>query len=99
MKVLRVDAAEHPEVCAERGASSFAGVAMDLAVAVSMIIPCPFMDTVADRGVGRMTPPVALPLVGIELRATGGHVRCDQGATRPRIGMVADPEALCTRFP
>jgi hypothetical protein len=53
MEVLLVDAAERPEVRAECRASAFAGVAVDLAVAVPIIVPCPLVHAVADGGVGR----------------------------------------------
>ena len=47
---------------------------MDLALPITIIIPRPFVDTVADRGMGGMTAPVALPFVGIEQGAAWGHV-------------------------
>jgi hypothetical protein len=99
VQVLLMHAPKHPQVDPKRRARSLAGVAVDLTAAIPISIPGPLMYTVADRGMVRMTPPIALPLVGIELRATGGYVLCDQGSTRTRIGMVADPEALLTRVP
>jgi hypothetical protein len=60
MQVLLVDPAEGTQIGVERRASAFTGVAVDLASAVPIIIPCPFVDAVADRGMGWMTPPVAL---------------------------------------
>jgi hypothetical protein len=92
-------AAKYPQVGPKRRARSLAGVAVNFTAAIPISIPCPFLDTMADRGMVRMTPPIALPLVGIELRAAGGHVLGDQGRTRTRIGMVADPEALLACVP
>jgi hypothetical protein len=66
MQLLLVDAPEGTEVRAERRASACTGVAVDLAEAVPICIPGPLMYTVADADMGRMTPPIALPLVGIE---------------------------------
>jgi hypothetical protein len=99
VQVLLMHAAKHPQVGPKRRPHSLAGVAVDFAAAIPISIPCPFMVTMANRGMVRMTPPIALPLVGIELRAAGGHVLCDQGSTCTRIGMVADPEALLTCVP
>jgi hypothetical protein len=99
VQVLLMHAAKHPQVGPKRRPRSLAGVAVDFAAAIPISITSPLMDTMADRGVVWMTPPIALPLVGIELRAAGGHVLCDQGSTRTRIGMVADPEALLARLP
>ena len=65
MEVPLVDAAERPEVRAERRPCSFAGVAVDLASAIPIIIPCPLVHTVADGGMGRMAAPVALPFVRV----------------------------------
>ena len=96
VQVLLMHAAKHPQVGPKRRPHSLAGVAVDFAAAIPISIPCLFMVTMANRGMVRMTPPIALPLVGIELRAAGGHVLCDQGSTCTRIGMVADPEALLT---
>jgi hypothetical protein len=94
-----VDAPEDTEVRAERRASACTGVAVDRAAAVPIRLPAPLMDTVADGGRGRMMPPIALPRVGIERRAAGGHVLCDQRRARAPLGMVAAPEALRARVP
>lgn len=90
---------KHPQEGPKHRARSLTGVAVGLAAAVPISFPGPLMSTVADRGMARMTPPRALPLLGIELRAAGKHVLCYQGSTRTRIGMVADPEALLPRLP
>jgi hypothetical protein len=98
VQVWLMHAAKHPQVAPKRRPRSLAGVAVDFTAAIPISIPSPLMDTMADCGMVRMTPPIALPLVG-KLRAAGGHVLCDQGRTRTRIGMVADPEALLPRVP
>jgi hypothetical protein len=94
-----VDAPEDTEVRAERRASACTGGAVDRAAAVLIRLPGPLMDTVADGGRGRMTPPIALPRVGRERRAAGGPVLCDQRRARARLGMGADPEAWLARVP
>ena len=99
MQVLLVHAPKHMQVGAKPRPRSLAGVTVDFAAAIAISISCPLMDTVADHNMGRMTPPLALPLVAIELRVAGGHVLCDQGSTRTRVGMVADPDALLACVP
>jgi hypothetical protein len=54
---------------------------------------------VAARGMGRMAPPIALPLVGREPRAARGDVFRDEGHAGAPIGMVATPKALLTDVP
>jgi hypothetical protein len=44
----------------ERRARAFAGMAMDCTPAIMIIIPRPFVHAMADGGVGRMAPPVAV---------------------------------------
>jgi len=52
--------------------------------------------TVVWAGLG---PAIALPLVGMEPRATRGDVLCDQRRAAPPIGLVTNPEVLLTRVP
>jgi hypothetical protein len=63
------------------------------ASAITIIIPRPFVDTVADRGMGWMTAPVALPFVGVQLRAASRNVFGDEGPARQHIRVVAHPQA------
>jgi hypothetical protein len=46
----------------------------------------------------RMTPPVTLPLIGVEQRAARRDILRDQGGTGMGVGMVADPPALLSRL-
>jgi hypothetical protein len=69
-----VNTAESTEVRAERRACSFAGVAVDLALAIPIIIPCPLVHAVANGGVGRMAASVALPFVRVQGRAASGEI-------------------------
>ena len=94
-----MDPPEGTQVGPERRARPLTGVAVDLASAIAIIIPRPLVHAVADRGMGRMAAPIALPFVGIELRAASRHVLRDQGTARARVRMVADPEALLARVP
>ena len=72
MQVLLVDTPEGTQIRAKRRACSLAGVAVDLALAIPIIIPCPFVHTVADGGMGRMAAAITLPFVRVEQRAARG---------------------------
>src|SRR5262249_15632241 len=81
----------------KRCARPLTGVAVHFPPAVPIIIPRPFVDTMADRGMGGMTAPVALPFVGIQLRAASRQVFGDEGTARPRVRVIARPTALLAR--
>ena len=65
----------------------------------SYVIPRPLVRTMADGRTGWMAPPIALPLIGMELRAACGDGLRNRGYTGAPIDMVAHPEALLTRVP
>jgi hypothetical protein len=92
-----MNAPKDTQVGPERRPCSLAGVTVDLAAAVPIIIPGPLVYAVADGGMDRVAPPIALPLVSIEPRAVRGQVLRDQGGTGTRVGMVTDPPALLAR--
>lgn len=93
-----VNAPKRNEVRAERRACSFAGVAVALALAVTIILPCPLMNTVAASGMVGMAPLIALPRIGRAPRTGEADVLRDEGGAGARIGMVAAPEALLARL-
>jgi hypothetical protein len=74
MQILLVNTSESTPVGTQCRTRSLAGVAMHFASAITIIIPRPFVDAVADRGMGWMTPPVALPFVGVQPRAASRNV-------------------------
>src|SRR5262245_40133977 len=94
MQILLVDTPEDTQVGTERRTGPFTGIAVDLPFAVSVISSGPFVDAVADRGMGRVTSPVALPLVGIQPCAASREVFHDELKTRPSVGAVAHPKPL-----
>jgi hypothetical protein len=98
VQVLLVDPAEGAQIGAERRACPFTGVAVDLASAVPVIISGPFVDAVADRGMGGVTPSVAVPLIGIQPCAAGREVFYDELMTRPSVGVVTHPKTLLARL-
>ena len=95
-----MDPTEGTQVGPERRARPFTGIAVDLASAIAIIIPRPLVHAVADRGMGRMAPSIALPFIGIEPACcpagTFSAIRRRAGA---RVRMVADPQALLARAP
>ena len=73
-QVLLVNAPEGAQVGTKRCPRSFAGVAVDLANTIVIIVTCPLPGAVTHRGMGRMAATIALPFVGIEQRGARGHV-------------------------
>jgi hypothetical protein len=71
---------------------------VDPAVAIPLIIPCLFVDAVADRGMGWMTPPVALPLIGVQPCAASRQVFDDEPMTSPPVRVVAHPKPRLARL-
>jgi hypothetical protein len=70
---------------------------MDLALAITILIPRPFAYPVGNGGMARMAATIALPFVGIEPRAARGHVVGHEGVAGLPVRMVADPPALLAR--
>lgn len=91
-----MNTSEGPYVGAKRGTRSLTGMAMHFASAISVIVPRPFVDTRADRRMGWMTPPVALPCIGVPPRAASRNVFGDERTARRHVRVVAHPEALLT---
>jgi hypothetical protein len=99
MQVLLMNAPKTTQIGPERRASPRACIAVDLAEAISIRIPRLLVHTMTDSGMRCIALPIALPLVGIEPRAAGGDVLCNQCRAGMPIGMVAHPEALLTCVP
>jgi hypothetical protein len=74
-------------------------MAVDLASAITIIIASPFMHSVVDRRMGRMTAHITLPFIGVEHRATNRDVRREQIVADPFGRVVADPETALARVP
>ena len=70
---------------------------MHFASAITIVIPGPFAYPMADRAMDGMATPVALPFVGVQPRAASRNGFGDEGTARPRVRVVAHPEALLTR--
>ncbi len=98
MQVPFMNPTEGPQIGPKCCACPLTGVAVHLTPAISIIIPRPLVNAVANSGMARMTPPVALPFISIEPRASQRDVLRDQRRTGARIGMVADPQTLLPRL-
>jgi hypothetical protein len=98
MQVLLVNPAEGPQIRPQRRAGPFTGVAVDLALAIPIIIPCPFVHAMADGRVGRMAAVIALPFIGVQERALQRDILGDQVSARTPVRMVAHPKTLLPRL-
>jgi hypothetical protein len=94
MQGLFVDTPEGPQVGTKRRPRPRTGVAMDPALAVTVVIARPFAHPVGNRGMARMATSITLPCIGIEPCARGGHVVGHEGVAGWPVRMVADPPAL-----
>src|SRR6266511_2260468 len=99
MQVLLMNTAEGAQVSTERRTCPFTSIAVDLALAITIIIPRPLVHAVADGRMAPMTAAIALPLIGIKPRAARCNIFGNQRLTGPRIRVVTHPEALLTRLP
>ena len=90
---------KHPQERAQACPGSFAGMAVDLALAIAIIIARPRAHAMTDGRMGRMTATRALPFIGIQPCAAHGDVGGDQVMAGPRVRVSAHPEAGLTRLP
>jgi hypothetical protein len=72
---------------------------MHFASAIAIIIPRPFVSTMADGGMNWMTAAVALLFVGVQPCATSWNIIGDERAASPCVRVVAHPKALLARVP
>jgi hypothetical protein len=98
-EVQRLHTSKSTEVGPKRRPCSLAGSVMDLALAITIILPGPFVHTMSTRGMGGVAAMITLPLVGVERRAASGDVVSHQVAAGVSVRMVVDPPALLARVP
>jgi hypothetical protein len=99
MQILLVNTSESTQVGPKRRTRSLAGVAMHFASAIAIIIPRPFVYTMADGGMSWMTAAGALPFVRVQPRVASWNIFGDERAARPCVRVVAHPKALLARVP
>jgi hypothetical protein len=97
VQVQLVNPTEGTRRGAERRACPFTGEAVDLASAVPVVISGSCVDAVANRGLGGVTPAVALPCISIQLCAAGREVVHNALIACPSVGVVAHPKPLFAR--
>jgi hypothetical protein len=97
MQILLMNASKRPEVSAKCGPCPLAGVAMDLAPAITILIPHPFAPPMGNRGMVWMAAAITLPFVGREQGAAWGHVVGTERVAGLPGRMVTDPPALLAR--
>jgi hypothetical protein len=93
-----VDAAAGPQVCPERRARSLAGVTLDLASAIIIVIPRPCVHTRADSGMARRAATRAPPFIGLQPWTAGGPMFSEKVVAGPRVRMGAHPPAWLARL-
>ena len=71
---------------------------MDLASAVPISIPGPFVDAMAYGGMGGMAAAITLPFIRVQDRAMPWDILGDQVSTGAPVRMVADPKTLFARL-
>jgi hypothetical protein len=98
MEGALVDPPEGTQGGAERRAGPFAGVAVDLAVAIPIIIPGPRVHAMAHGGMGRMAATRALPCVRGHDRAGAWDMLGNQVVAGTRVRVIADPATLFARL-
>lgn len=89
---------KHTQVGPERRAGSLAGITVDFAAAISIIIPGPFVHAMAHGGMGRMAATIALPFVRVQDRAGAWDILGNQVVARPLVRVIANPETLFARL-
>jgi hypothetical protein len=98
MQVLLMNAAEGAQIRPKHRAGPLTGVTVHFALAISVVITCPFVEAVAHRSMGRMAVVIALPFIRVQERALRRDIRGDQARARTPVRMVAHPKALLPRL-
>jgi hypothetical protein len=98
MEVTLVDSSEGTKVGAERRAGPFAGVAVDLAVAIPIIIPRPLAHFMAHGGMDWMAATIALPFVRVQDRAGAWDILGNQVVAGTLVRVIANPKTLFARL-
>src|SRR5215475_13250988 len=98
MQVLLMNTSKHTQIGPERRAGSLAGIAVDFAVAIPIIIPGPLVHAMAYSGMGCMVATIALPFVRVQDRAGAWDILGNQVVAGTLIRVIANPETLFARL-
>ena len=93
-----MNTSKHTQVGAERRAGSLAGIAVDFAAAIPIIIPGPLVHAMAHGGMGRMAATIALPLVRVQDCAVAWDILGNEIVAGTLVRMIAHPETLFARL-
>ena len=93
-----MDTPEGTHVGPKSRACSLTGVAMDVALAITIIIARPFVDPMANRGMGWVATAVARPFVRVQRRAVSQNGCGDERLASPPVRVVAHPKMLLARL-
>jgi hypothetical protein len=97
VQVPLVNPPEGTQVRAKRCPHAFAGVTVDLANTIMVIIAGPLPNAVTHRGMGRMAAVITLPFIRVPDRALLRDTLSDQVSACAPVRAVTYPEALLTR--
>jgi hypothetical protein len=98
MRMPLVDTPKGPHGGPKRRTRALPGVALALALTISIGIPRPFAYPRADRALAWRATPIALPPVGGQRRAASRDGVGDAGAARPWVRGVARPKPRLARL-
>jgi hypothetical protein len=97
VQVLLVDTPEGTQVRAKRCPRAFAGVTVDLADAIMIIIAGPLPHAVTYRDMGGIAAVITLPFIRVQDRALLRDTVSDQVSACAPVRVITYPEALLTR--
>src|SRR5688500_3245976 len=98
VQVPLVNPPEGTQVGAECRPRPFAGVTVDLADAITIIITRPLSSAVTDRGMGRMAAVITLPFIRVQDRALPRDILGDQASACAPVRMITHPKTLLARL-
>jgi hypothetical protein len=98
MQGLLMNASKHTQGGPERRASSLAGIAVDFAAAIPVIITGPLVHAMAHSGMGRMAATIALPFVRVQDRAGAWDILGNQAVAGTLVRVIANPATLFARL-
>lgn len=98
-EIVFVNAPKGTQIRAEGCSETFTGVAVNLADAITIVIPCPFVVAVTDRSVVGMHATIVRAFVGKEQRSRRDNTRFNNRTTRGFISVFDHPIAVFFGFP
>lgn len=94
-----MDSAENAQVGSQSSASAFAGVAVDFADAVTVVVTRPLMHSMADRAVVRVQAGIVGGLICEQERAARRNAGVDDAPSASLVRVLDDPVANLAAIP